>query len=83
MRLPIDISGDDLVKALQKYGYRVTRQTGSHLRLTIFVKNEEFHITIPKHEPLRVGTLNNILKDVCAQMKLERDQLIEKLLENM
>jgi predicted RNA binding protein YcfA (HicA-like mRNA interferase family) len=34
MRLPRNISGDDLIKALSKYGYEVTRQTGSHVRLT-------------------------------------------------
>ena len=34
MRLPRDVSGDDLAKALGHLGYRVTRQTGSHLRLT-------------------------------------------------
>ena len=34
MRLPRNISGDDLVKALSHYGYEVTRQTGSHVRLT-------------------------------------------------
>jgi len=34
LRLPRDVSGDDLAKALSDSGYRVTRQTGSHLRLT-------------------------------------------------
>ena len=34
MRLPRDVSGTDLAKVLQAYGYRVTRQTGSHMRLT-------------------------------------------------
>lgn len=34
MRLPRDLSGVDLAKALSRYGYRVTRQTGSYLRLT-------------------------------------------------
>jgi len=34
MRLPRDISGSDLAKRLNQYGYRLTRQTGSHLRLT-------------------------------------------------
>ena len=34
MRLPRDLSGTELVKALSRVGYRVTRQTGSHVRLT-------------------------------------------------
>lgn len=34
MRLPRDLSGDELIKQLQKFGYEQTRQTGSHVRLT-------------------------------------------------
>jgi len=34
LRLPRDISGDELARALGDLGYRVTRQIGSHLRLT-------------------------------------------------
>jgi predicted RNA binding protein YcfA (HicA-like mRNA interferase family) len=34
MRLPRDISGLDLAKKLEVYGYRITRQTGSHMRLS-------------------------------------------------
>ena len=34
MKLPRDLSGSDLARALQVLGYRVTRQTGSHMRLT-------------------------------------------------
>jgi hypothetical protein len=34
MRIPRDISGADLVKLPQKFGYENTRQTGSHMRLT-------------------------------------------------
>jgi predicted RNA binding protein YcfA (HicA-like mRNA interferase family) len=79
MRLPRDISGDDIVKALHRYGYRATRQTGSHIRLTLSAENKEFHITIPKHNPLRVGTLNNILKDLSIQLEIEKNDLIKKL----
>jgi predicted RNA binding protein YcfA (HicA-like mRNA interferase family) len=34
MKLPRDLAGKDLAKALRKVGYEVTRQSGSHLRLT-------------------------------------------------
>ena len=34
MRLPRDLSGSDLAQSLSKLGYLITRQTGSHLRLT-------------------------------------------------
>jgi hypothetical protein len=39
----------------------------------------EHHITIPRHTPLRVGTLNAILKDVARHLGLERDELLMAL----
>lgn len=78
MKLPRDLSGKDLVKALERAGYVVTRQTGSHIRLTSG-SSDAHHITIPDHSPLRVGTLSAILADVSAHLKISRDQLIEKL----
>ena len=72
MRLPRDVSGDDLAKALADLGYRVTRQTGSHLRLTT-LEGGEHHITIPRHAALRVGTLAGILGDVAQHFALTRE----------
>ena len=34
MKTPRDLSGSELAKALRKLGYVVTRQSGSHLRIT-------------------------------------------------
>ena len=56
MKLPRDVSGPALAQALKAYSYAVTRQTGSHLRLTTQERGE-YHITIPRHSPLRLGTL--------------------------
>ena len=78
MRLPRDLSGSDLSKALRKLGYSVTRQTGSHLRLTTH-EHGEHHLTIPQHTPLRIGTLSAILADVATHYELSRDALLEKL----
>ena len=75
MRLPRDLSGDDLAKALRKLGYVVTRQTGSHIRLTS-QEHGEHHITIPRHDALRVGTLSAILSDVAAHVGCTRDELL-------
>ena len=57
-RLPRDLPGDDLVRALRRLGYRATRQSGSHMRLTT-AEGGEHHVTIPRHDPLRVGTLDD------------------------
>ena len=64
MKLPRDLGGEELSLLLVRYGYSVTRQVGSHIRLTTNIKGTENHITIPKHKPLKVGTLSNILKSV-------------------
>ena len=78
MRLPRDIGGLDLAKLLARYGYRITRQTGSHLRLTTQAGGEH-HITIPAHLPLRVGTLNAILVEVARHLKRDKTELIQEI----
>jgi len=81
MRIPRDIKGKELVKFFKKYGYEITRQTGSHIRLTTHI-NGIHHITIPKHNVLKVGTLNSILKDVAEHFKFEKEILIKELNRN-
>lgn len=78
MRLPRDVSARDLVKLLAAYGYAVTRQTGSHIRLTT-TRNGQHHITVPAHDPLSLGTLRGILTDVATHFGLDRDQLATEL----
>jgi predicted RNA binding protein YcfA (HicA-like mRNA interferase family) len=78
MKLPRDLSGLDLAKALSHVGYRVTRQTGSHLRLTNYGPPQH-HVTIPAHDPLKLGTLAAVLTEVAAQLKISRDELATKL----
>jgi predicted RNA binding protein YcfA (HicA-like mRNA interferase family) len=78
LRLPRDLSGEELAVLLGRYGYEVTRQTGSHKRLTT-TQGGEHHITIPRHESLRVGTLNAILRDVAEHLDIPRQTLLETL----
>ena len=78
MKLPRDLSGVDLAKALSGIGYRITRQTGSHVRLTLDVPTQH-HITIPAHDPLKVGTLSAILADVAGHLKVTREDLLQQL----
>lgn len=47
MKLPRDLSSDELVKALARLGYEVNRQAGSHIRLTT-QRDGEHHVTIPR-----------------------------------
>jgi len=78
MRIPRDLSGQELTGLLKRYGYQITRQTGSHLRLTTTMKGEH-HITIPKHKPLKVGTLSSILSDIASYLKVSRKMLIREV----
>lgn len=80
MRLPRDIRGDDLARLLERYGYTVTRQTGSHMRLTTS-HGGQHHITIPRHNVLRIGTLRGILLDVGHHMGIEWPTLLQDLFE--
>lgn len=79
MKLPRDMSGEELAQLLGRYGYNSTRQTGSHMRLTTIFKGTEHHITIPQHKSLRIGTLSKILKDVAAYLEMDLHLLSEEL----
>ena len=72
------LSGKELIAALGKLGYTVTRQSGSHIRLTTDV-NGIHHVTIPDHRPLKVGTLSAILQDVAAHHGVDREELVRRL----
>lgn len=78
MRLPRDVSGQQLADALRVLGYGVTRQRGDHLRLTTQQEGEH-HVTVPLHDPLRIGTFAGILSDVAAHFGLSRDELLLRL----
>lgn len=79
MKFPRDLDGTKLVKSLNKLGYNISRQTGSHIRITTHIKGEH-HITIPNHSPLKVGTLNNIMKEIAGHLEISKEELIEKIL---
>lgn len=79
MKLPRDTSGEELAKLLRKHGYEITRQTGSHMRLTSKASGHEHHLTIPAHKQLRVGILNSILSDAASYLEMDRGELIETL----
>jgi predicted RNA binding protein YcfA (HicA-like mRNA interferase family) len=82
MKIPRDLSGKDLVKALKKFGYIPTRQTGSHIRLTT-LDNGEHHITIPNHDNLRIGTLSSVLTDVANHFGMTKEKLMNDLFQKV
>ena len=62
MKLPV-ISGREAVKALERAGFVVIRQRGSHVRLSKTTREEVIKLTIPLHSTLKKGTLSRIIKD--------------------
>ncbi len=79
MKLPRDLAGRELAQALGKaFGYQVTRETGSHLRLTTQAGGQH-HLTIPDHDSLRVGTLAAVLGEVGAHFHIERAEVVRRL----
>jgi predicted RNA binding protein YcfA (HicA-like mRNA interferase family) len=79
MKIPRDLSGAQLVKILcRDWGYRVAHQEGSHI---ILQTEEPSHqrLSIPNHNPVRVGTLNSIIRAVSQHKGVERQELLETL----
>ena len=67
MKLPRGVRADRVIRALERLGYGVIHQKGSHLRLRH--DGPPLHtITVPMHNPLKTGTLHGILSEV-AQMR--------------
>lgn len=79
MKVPRDVSGTELAKALRVLGYQQTRQEGSHIRLTTQVLGEH-HVTVLAHKRLKLGTLlNGVLKPVAAHHRLTVEELLQRL----
>lgn len=79
MKIPRDVKGDELVKALKRLGFIVSRQTGSHIRMSIKANDMDFHITIPNHSPIKIGTLNAILNEVSTNININKQEIIDLL----
>lgn len=79
MKIPRDISSDNIIQLLKKYDYKITHQTGSHIRLTSTVKGTEHNITIPKHKELKIGIINNILNDISKYLEIDKESFIQSL----
>ena len=79
MRIPRQVSGHELARALRVLGYEQVRREGSHIRLTTQL-NGTHHVTVPNHKPLKVGTLlGGVLKPVAAHHRLTVEELLIKL----
>lgn len=81
MKMPRDISPDKLITALGKINYFVSQQKGSHIRLQNNKLKNVHHITIPNHSPIKIGTLNNILKEIADKFEISKEELAKQLFQ--
>ncbi len=77
-KLP-QVSGSDVVKFLQSSGYEVLRQRGSHIRLRKVTVLGEHNITVPAHQFLAKGTLNDIIGKVSLWNNISKDDILKRL----
>jgi predicted RNA binding protein YcfA (HicA-like mRNA interferase family) len=79
MKIPRDLSGQELVAALcRRWGYTKVNQVGSH----IILQTQEpgpHRVAIPAHKTLRVGTLNAILRAVANHKGVDRQVILDSL----
>ena len=79
MKLPRDLSGEELIRCLcRDWGYRHAGQVGSHVTLVTDSPSHQ-RIVVPAHKTLRVGTLNAVLRSVAKQKAVSREEILRSL----
>jgi predicted RNA binding protein YcfA (HicA-like mRNA interferase family) len=69
------LSYREILRALQRDGWIVIRQRGSHIRLQKHLGERILKLTVPAHTPVKRSTLSHIIK----QAELELDRFLELL----
>ncbi len=77
MKIPRDLSGRELARILCKnWGYIELKQEGSHIILQTETPSRQ-RIPVPNHSPIRVGTLNSILRLVSRHKNVEKEEILD------
>ena len=63
VKLPRDVSGREVCKVLQKIGYRIVHQKGSHIRMRDESNPSHLPVTVPNHKSIKPGLLKQILRN--------------------
>ena len=78
MKLPRGVLATRLIRALERLGYTVIRQKGSHIRL--FHQAAPAHsISVPQHDPLKIGTFHGILAEVAQAQSISVQDILDLL----
>jgi len=79
MKVPRDLSGVELARTLcRNWEYRQVHQEGSHIILQTESPGHQ-RLSVPNHNPLRVGTLNGIVRVVAAHKGVDRQAVLDSL----
>jgi predicted RNA binding protein YcfA (HicA-like mRNA interferase family) len=77
MKLPRDLSGEDLVRHLcKRWGYQKIHQVGSHVILQT-QQPVPHRIAVPAHTPLRIGTLHGIVSSIAAHKSVSKEAILK------
>jgi len=83
MKIPSGISADWLIRALEHFGYTMTRQKGKHVSLfhvRLYHEGPFAHsITVPLHDPLKTSTLKRILEEVARAQSISIETILDQL----
>jgi predicted RNA binding protein YcfA (HicA-like mRNA interferase family) len=76
VKIPRDLSGREIVKVLCKHwDYRQVHQEGSHIILQTHTPSHQ-RIPVPDHNPIRIGTLNSILRLVAMHKGVDKQDVL-------
>ena len=79
MKLPRGLYGRELARVLcARWAYRQVNQVGSHIILQTEIP-QRHRLSVPDHKPLRIGTLNAILREVAAAKGVTREDILATL----
>ena len=79
MKVPRDLSGAQLIKVLcRDWGFRQVHQEGSHVILQTETPGHQ-RLSVPNHNPLRIGTLNSIVRAVATHIGVDRQAVLDSL----
>jgi predicted RNA binding protein YcfA (HicA-like mRNA interferase family) len=79
VKIPRYLYGRDLAAVLcRRWDYKQVNQVGSHIILQTEAPGHH-RLSIPDHKPLRLGTLNAILRSVAAAKGVSREDLLASL----
>ncbi len=64
------LSGSEVIKILEKFGFQVHSQRGSHIKMRRVTETSKETLTIPNHKQLDTGTCRAILRQASQYISL-------------